>query len=150
MRDLIKLLSLYNKNPKKFDKEVKRATNKTLSATDVVNMVVDTINAIETDLESGALRPVRTQAEIFSVIKLGKYLIGKEVFRIWNCGKNGKVCSKVMVKGIVINEEAIYLETQAGYSAEAKDPVTRKLNFEDLDVTWFLTEKDCKIAISQL
>jgi hypothetical protein len=150
MKDLIGLLSLYNKNPKKFDKEVKKATDKALSSEEVVKMAIEALDRHEEDLESGALRSVRTVADLFSVIKLGRHLIGKEVFRVWNGGKNGKICSKVAVKGVLIKEEAVYVETQANYSAEALEPVVRKLNLSDLNITWFLTEEACKKAIDRM
>lgn len=150
MSDLVNLLSLYNKSPRKFDRAVKKATKKLVSASDVINMAIRYIKGHDEDLHSGALRPVRTVEDIFSVVKLGKHLIGKEVFRIWSGGKNGKICSKVVVKGLVVKEDGVYVETQAGYSAEFLEPVVRKLNLSDLNITWFLTEEACKKAIDRM
>lgn len=150
MSDLVNLLSLYNKSPRKFDRAVKKATKKLVSASDVINMAINYVNGHDEDLYSGALRPVRTVEDLFSVIKLGKHLIGKEVFRIWNGGRNGKICSKVVVKSIFIKEDAVYIETQASYSASSEEPTVRRLNLSDLNITWFLDEVSCKKAIERL
>ena len=150
MSDLVNLLSLYNKNPRKFDKAVKKATKKLVSANDVISMAISYIKGHTEDLQAGALRPVRTAEDLFSVMKLGKHLIGKEVFRIWNGGKNGKICSKVIVKSIFIKEDVVYIETQANYSASSEEPVVRRLNLSDLNITWFLDEVSCKKAIERL
>lgn len=150
MRDLVDLLSLYQESPRRFNRSVKRATEGKVTSDEVISMAIGYIRGHEEDLKSGALRSVRTEKDLFSIIKLGRHLVGKEVYRIWNGGRNGKICSKVVVKGIIIKEEAVYVETQASYSADATEPVVRKLNLADLNITWFLTEAECRKTIDRM
>lgn len=150
MDELFNLLSLYEGNPKKFEKAVKKATRGKFSGNDVVISSLGVIRDYLEGLKSGALRPVRTTEDLFSVTKLSKHLIGKEVFRVWNGGRNGKICSKVIVKGIITRGDSTSVETQADYSANYKDPVVRKLNLADLNITWFLDEVSCKKAIERM
>lgn len=148
--ELLDLLSLYKSNPKKFDKLVKKATNKKADSFTVIGSAIDVISKYRQDLKTGALRYTRTEYELFSVIKLGKHLVGKEIFRIWNGGKNGKICSKVTVEGIVIKEDEVYVETKAKYSSAFIDPIIRKIKLSEMNITWFLTEEACKKAIERL
>lgn len=150
MGELIKLLSLYQESPWGFNRAVRKATKKKLTAKEVISMAKEVISKYEEDLETGVIRPVRSTEDLLSVIKLGKHLVGQEVYRIWSGGKNGKICSKVTIKGISIQEDGVYLETQANYSSSSLKPVTRVLSLFDMSVTWFLTEEACKKAIERL
>ena len=150
MGELTKLLSLYLESHWGFNSKVRRATKKKLDGDKVISLAIETLSQYEDDLKTGAIRPVRTTGDLLSEIKLGKHLVGKEVYRIWNGGKNGKICIKVVIKGITIKEDSAYLETVAEYSANLEKPVIRNLNLSDLSVTWFLTEEECKKAIDRL
>ena len=150
MEGIVKLLSLYQDNPKKFDKNIKKATKKNLTGRDVIITARDYLYKYEADLQSGALRPTRTKNDVFNLLGVLRCLIGVEIYRVWSGGRKGKSCSKVTVKSISIGENGIYLETQSDYSANFKEPIVRKVNLSDRNITWFLTEEECKEAIERM
>ena len=150
MSKLTVLLGLYHPKARKFDKAVKKATDKSIkSGKEVIFMAQDSLTRYENDLACGALRYTRNSDEVFSVVKLGKSLIGKKAYRIWSGGKHGKLCSEVTIKGLTIKSEEVLLETQANFSAKEKNPVRRYLSSKDLGRTWFFDSDLCLRAIER-
>ena len=149
IEEIIELLSLYQGSPKKFNKLVRSKTLGKFTGEEVINLAKETLENYKAKLNMGILRYVRGSEDLLSILKLSKHLIGTHVYRMWNGGKHGKICIGVEIKNISISADSVVLITQAKYSNNFKNPVTRELKLSDLGLTWFLTPSDCRKAIER-